>query len=192
MEPILVNAHPQRSARRWPRYQVNLPVRILGFNGVLTTPVTGRGTDISRAGMALTANVPLNPGDYMLLQFPTTEPSRVNAIVRYRSGSRFGLEFLSQLPPDNETKFEMQALTAPMSPSTALVPGTPEALTIPCTPKMVAASLRRKQEEMRQLQKEIELLSVAILLLADDDHEIGELPVPRREASGPKPWPLPS
>jgi hypothetical protein len=189
MEPILVNAHPQRSSRRWPRYQVNLPVRILGFNGVLTTPVTGRGTDISRAGMALTANVPLNPGDYMLLQFPTAEPSRVNAVVRYRSGSRFGLEFLSQLPPDDETKLNLKALP---SPAASIAPAAPEALTIPCTPKMLAASLRRKQEEMCQLQKEIEVLSVAILLLADDEKEICQLPMPRREELGPKPWPLPS
>ncbi len=106
-------ALPPRSTRRWPRYQIDLPVRVVAVNGILTTPVMARGSDISRAGMALDAKIALNPGDLMRLQFPTTEPSCVNAIVRHRNGRRLGLEFLSQLPPDDET-YQMKSLPAPV------------------------------------------------------------------------------
>lgn len=207
-----IESEPPRSTRRWPRYQIDLPVRIIGINGILTTPVMARGSDISRAGMALHASLALNPGDMMQLQFPTAEPSRVNAIVRHRRGDLLGLEFLSQLPPDDETKRQLMSTPNAVSyqppttsqtasktaPKTVLtqttvmkkIPQTNSAAT--CTPNQLFAGLRRKQEEFRQLEKEIELLGVAILLLAEDDSEIGTLPAPRRLESANRPWPMQS
>ena len=41
-----------------------------------------------------------------------------------------------------------------------------------CNPQTLYAGLRRKQEEMRQVQREIEALNMAILLLADDEKEL--------------------
>ena len=187
MNQLSVSALPPRSTRRWPRYQIDLPVRIIAVNGILTTPVMGRGSDISRAGMALNAKLALEPGDLMQLQFPTTEPSRVNAIVRHRKGERLGLEFLSQLPPDDETKQQLQ----PAKPLRPVVSPRKKALTVECTPKALYDGLRRKQEELKQLQREIELLSVAILLLAEDETELQNAPVPRRLPEQ-RPWPLPS
>ena len=177
MEQITGAALPQ-GTRRWPRYQVDLPVRIVALNGILTTPVMARGSDISRAGMALDANVTLNPGDLMQLQFPTAEPSRVNAVVRHRNGHRLGLEFLDQLPPDDEVKGKLGLL----SPTARVGSNPAKDPTIPCTPHAVHESLRRKKEEFQQLKKEIELLSVAILLLAEDETEIGPLPVTRLQS----------
>jgi len=188
MNQLTGSALPPRSTRRWPRYQVDLPVRIIAVNGILTTPVMGRGSDISRAGMALNAKLSLEPGDLMQLQFPTTEPSRVNAIVRHRSGDRLGLEFLSQLPPDDETK---QQLQVPANPVRRIVTARPKALTVACTPKALHEGLKKKKEELQQLQREIELLSVAILLLAEDETEIQKMPAPRGLPEH-KPWPLPS
>jgi len=207
-----IENEPPRSTRRWPRYQIDLPVRIIGVNGILTTPVMARGSDISRAGMALHASLALNPGDMMQLQFPTAEPSRVNAIVRHRRGDLLGLEFLSQLPPDDETKRQLMSMPDPASrqPQTtsqaksnaarntspkqtpALTKPVPTKTAAACTPNQLFAGLRRKQEEFRQLEKEIELLSVAILLLAEDDSEIGTLPAPRRLEPANRPWPLQS
>lgn len=197
-----IENEPPRSTRRWPRYEIDLPVRIIGVNGILTTPVMARGSDISRAGMALHASLALNPGDMMQLQFPTAEPSRVNAIVRHRRGDLLGLEFLSQLPPDDETKRQLMSMPNAVSyePPTTAKPVTKPAVKTTlqkkkpatCTPNQLFAGLRRKQEEFRQLEKEIELLSVAILLLAEDDSEIGNLPAPRRLESENRPWPMQS
>ena len=189
MNQMSATALPPRSTRRWPRYQVDLPVRIIAMNGILTAPVMARGSDISRAGMALRASVALNPGDLMQLQFPTTEPSRVTAIVRHRNGDRLGLEFLSQLPPDEETRRQLQSVPSPVSRSVSVAPALMAPL---CHPSTLFASLRRKQEEFRQLQREIEVLSIAILLLAEDEAEICRLPTSHPWELDSKPWPQPS
>lgn len=149
------------SARRWPRHQVDLPVRILALNGILTTPVAARGSEISRAGMALHAPVALRPGDLMQLQFPTSTPSRVNAVVRNRTGQCLGLEFLTQLPPDTEASYRSRLISGEAR----------DGLSEPvrhCSPQALFTGLRRKQQELRQLQKEIEALRLAIPLLIAD------------------------
>jgi hypothetical protein len=161
-----------QNTRRWPRYQVNLPVRIVAVNGILTNPVPACGSEISRAGMALRAAIALRPGDLMQLQFPTTNPSRVTAVVRNRVGDRLGLEFLTQLPPDDE----------PRKPSTFLFGSAPggslelrKSARDSCSPRSLEAGLRRKREELRQVQREIEALKMAILLLADNEKELSRL-----------------
>jgi hypothetical protein len=176
-----------QSTRRWPRHQVDLPVRIIALNEVRTTPIAARGSAISRAGMALHALVALNPGDLMLLQFPTSTPSLVKAVVRNRTGECLGLEFLTQLPPDSEAIVRSRVL-----PSRVLG-GPPELRKSgreSCNPQTLYAGLRRKQEELRQVQREIEALRVAILLLSDDEDELSRLSAPCPPNAGTRPWPL--
>ena len=168
MEQTSVEVRHVQGTRRWPRHRVDLPVRIIALNGILTTPVPARGSEISRAGMALHAPVALKPGDRMQLQFPTSTPSRVTAVVRNRTGERLGLEFLTQLPPDSEAGDRSICVRG------SVLEDSPE-LRISAGNSFISqtlyAGLRRKQEEMRQVQREIEALSMAILLLADDETE---------------------
>ena len=173
--------------RRWPRYEIDLPVRIIALNGVLTTPVNGRGHEISRAGMALHASVAVEPGDMMQLQLPTSDPSRVLAIVRNRNGNRMGLEFLSQLPPDDETKHRTKFPSA-IPPVRAITTGG--AFTRSCTPETLSALLQCKREEQRHLEKEIEVLQLAITLLAEDEKDL--LMMPAGPGFDARPWPLES
>src|ERR1700730_6321534 len=58
-----------------------------------------------------------------------------------------------------------------------------------CDPKTLFAGLRRKQLEIMQVQKEIEALSLAILLLADDKKEISESPLSNPSELDRRPWP---
>jgi hypothetical protein len=182
-----------QNTRRWPRFQVKLPVRIVAINGILTTPVVGRGGEISRAGMALRAPINLNPGDSMQLQFPTTNPSRVTAVVRNRVGDQLGLEFLTQLPPDDQARSASTALAPTALVPTAvaptrLVPASSRKFpSVACTPQNVFEGLRRKQEERRQVQREIEALKMAILLLADSEGDLSRLSALVRMERGP--WP---
>jgi len=155
-----------REPRRWPRYPVDLPVRIVGLNGVLTTPMPARGSEISRAGMALRASIALKPGDLMQLQFPTASPSKVMAIVRNRAGDRMGLEFLTQLPPDDQ-----KAEAPELPPHQSAHQNRPKATHRVCDPETLLAGLQRMQDERTQLRREIEALQVAILLLADNEAE---------------------
>jgi PilZ domain-containing protein len=178
-----------QSTRRWPRHQVDLPVRIIALNGIRTTPIDGRGSAISRAGMALHAVVALNPGDLMQLQFPTSTPSQVRAVVRNRNGECLGLEFLTQLPPDGEA-----IVLSRLLPSTDLGGSRElqESVRNSCNPQTLYAGLRRKREELRQVQREIEALHMAILLLTDDEEELSGLSAPCPLDPGARPWPLQS
>jgi hypothetical protein len=188
MEQISGEVRQVQSTRRWTRHHVNLPVRIIALNGILTTPVTARGSEISRGGMALYAPVALKPGELMQLQFPTSKPSGVNAVVRNRTGECLGLEFLTQLPPDDEA-MDRSTLNEPV------LGGSPELRTSvrdSCNPQTLYAGLRRKQEELRQVRKEIEALNMAILLLADGEGEVSRLSMPGRFELDTRPWPLPS
>lgn len=158
-----------QNTRRWPRHEVDLPVRIVTLNGILTTPVPARGSQISRGGMALRAATALKPGDLMQLQFPTSTALRVTAVVRNRTGDCLGLEFLTQLPPDDRALDRSRFLPGPV------VGGSPElraSARDSCNLQTLYAGLRRKQQELRQVQREIEALHMAILLLADDENEL--------------------
>jgi hypothetical protein len=136
--------------------------------------------------MALHATVASKPGDLMQLQFPTSTPSRVKAVVRNRTGECLGLEFVTQLPPDNEARDRSRFL-----PSSVLG-GSPElrkSVRDSCNPQTLYAGLRRKQEELRQVQREIEALNMAILLLADDEKELSRLSAPGWLELDTRPWP---
>src|SRR5260370_7529182 len=102
MEQMSGEVRHFQSTRRWPRHQVDLSVRIIALNGILTTPVPARGREISRPDMALHAPVALKPGDLMQRQFPTSTPSRVTAVVLNRTCDVLRLEFLTRLSPENE------------------------------------------------------------------------------------------
>ena len=187
MEQISGKVRHFQSTRRWPRHHVDLSVRVIALNGILTTPVSARGSEISRAGMALHATVASKPGDLMQLQFPTSTPSRVKALVRNRTGECLGLEFVTQLPPDNEARDRSGFL-----PSSVLG-GSPElrkSVCDSCNPQTLYAGLRRKQEELRQVQREIEALNMAIPLLADDERELSRPSMQSRLEADTRPWPL--
>jgi PilZ domain-containing protein len=187
MEQTSGEVHHVQSTRRWPRHQVDLPVRIIALGGILTTPVPARGSEISRAGMALHAPLALKPGDLMQLQFPTSTPSHVTAVVRNRTGERLGLEFLTQLPPDTEARDRSRLLPCSVLSGSEL----PRSVRDSCNPQTLVAGLRRKQEECRQVQREIEALKMAILLLADDEEkERSRLSVTRPLEVDTRPWPL--
>jgi len=156
------------NTRRCPRHHVDLPVRIVIRNGVSASAAPGLVTEISRSGMAVHSTLSLKPGDLMQVHFPTSTPSGVTAIVRNRTDNCFGLEFISQLPSGNQS---------------------PELPRNSCDPKTLFASLRRKQLKIKQVQKEIEALKLAILLLADDEKKNPESSVPCHPKLEVRPWP---
>ena len=162
---------PTPNTRRWQRHQVVLPVRIVALNGQFTTPALARGSAISRAGMALHALIALSPGDLMQLQFPTSPPTDVTAVVRNRTGNCLGLEFLAQVPLLNEARNQSKPLRS------SVLGGSPEpqqSVRASCNPQTLCAALRRKQQELKHVQREIEALNITILLLADDEDELSK------------------
>ena len=106
--------------------------------------------------MALRSTLGLKPGDLMQVEFPTSNPSGVMAVVRNHKDDCFGVEFLKQLPSRDKTLKSNQT----------------------CDPKTLFAGLSRKKLEIIEVQREIEALSLAIPLLADDKKKCAESSLP--------------
>jgi PilZ domain len=86
------------SSRRWQRYRVNVPIRVIVCREMKASIFDGRGTSLSEGGMALFAGAELNPGDQVAVEFTppfSSPPIRVDARVRNRTGYHYGVEFLA-------------------------------------------------------------------------------------------------
>ncbi|MBZ5706563.1 MAG: PilZ domain-containing protein [Acidobacteriia bacterium] len=85
------------NTRRWRRYQLDVPVRVIVHTPDKTKLHDGRGNELSEGGMAVTAGVELKPGDEVAIEFTppySGSPIRVRGAVRNRAGYRYGVEFL--------------------------------------------------------------------------------------------------
>lgn len=87
---------PPTKTRRWPRVEVDFPVRV-GTGKGFTTIVQGRGTELSEGGMSIYAGILLNPGDMLEVEFDNPVHTKMTAVVRSKNGFCFGLEFVSPL-----------------------------------------------------------------------------------------------
>jgi hypothetical protein len=58
-----------------------------------------------------------------------------------------------------------------------------------CDSNALYAALCRKQLKIRQVQKEIKALNIAIVLLSDDENELSRSPF-RHPESETRPWPI--
>jgi len=173
------------NTRRWPRHQVDLPVRIACDDGTAEITVPGLATEISRAGVAVYAGIDRRPGDLIEIVFQAPGQPHMVGVVRNRTGFCFGLAFVALLDPDGP---EAGSLVLPDQ----LVPVVDGHDQLSLILQRHAAFLRQKQAEIgraqaellkiRELQGEVEILqNVAIqesLRRADSvfafDHEAGE------------------
>ena len=91
--------------RRWRRYSVNVPIRVIIQRAMKSTIVQGRGSALSEGGMAIFAGAELKPGEHIAVEFTppySAPPIRVEARVCNRSGYDYGLEFLDREPEQRE------------------------------------------------------------------------------------------
>jgi hypothetical protein len=99
---MIATAHspgPFEAQRKWKRYQIRVPVRLVVHRGDLTARINGRGTELNEGGMCIFAGVELNLGDQLELEFTAPyapDALRVWATVRNRYGYYYGLEFLTE------------------------------------------------------------------------------------------------
>jgi hypothetical protein len=83
--------------RRWTRFPIRVPVRLVVHRGDLTARINGRGTELNEGGMCIFAGVELNLGDQLELEFTAPyagDALRIWASVRNRY--YYGLEFLTE------------------------------------------------------------------------------------------------
>ena len=92
------NSAGYTSARRWPRYKVDVPVRVIVCKEMKATIFDARGTSLSEGGMALFAGTELRPGEQVAVEFTpaySAPPIRVEATICNRTGYNYGVEFLA-------------------------------------------------------------------------------------------------
>ena len=153
------------NTRRWQRHPtMDLPVRILPCSRLPAIAMTGRGTELSQDGMALYSGVDLEPDDLIEVEFLVPDPLRVMATVRNRSGYYFGLEFLAVLPQQASRLPKNRPSSLPKPP--AKIAGN-ENIADPPLMKKVFAALHRKSLEIKRVQREIDALLTAAVLLAE-------------------------
>jgi PilZ domain len=88
----------QKRTRRWPRYQLDVPVRLIVHTARKTSVIVGRGNELNEGGLAVTAGVELRLGDETEIEFTppySNSPIRIRGVVRNRTGYRYGVEFVA-------------------------------------------------------------------------------------------------
>ena len=98
-----VNQPEITTLRRWPRYKLDLPVRVIADKSGKTMIVQGRGNELNEGGLALFVGMELKIGDEVAVEFTPPYsgiPMRARAIVRNRTGYTYGVEFLMQSSED--------------------------------------------------------------------------------------------
>ena len=106
--------------RRWRRYRLDVPIRVIVDTPDKTKICDGRGNELSEGEMALTAGVELSPGHDIGIEFTppySCVPIRVRGVVRNRTGYRYGVEFLMQTNEEsaevNRLRMMLQTLSPP-------------------------------------------------------------------------------
>jgi len=166
MTPAMESAPDSSSTRRWPRYQVKLPVGIA--SGTQSSRIAGLVTEISQRGLALYGGVQLETGDLMEVEFPTSSQLRITGVVRNRTGYCFGLEFLTLLDGTPNDEYRR---TRTQTSSNAVRGGE----VIPAEENLVALFNYRHQAYVRDKEQEIERLRQKAFKIRQLRHEIEQL-----------------
>lgn len=99
--------------RRWQRYRLNLPIRLIVTRKDSTRISDGRANDISEGGMLIFAGLELRSDDKVLIEFTppySSYPVRARGIVRHRRGYTYGVEFSPETAADEEDTEKLRSM----------------------------------------------------------------------------------
>ena len=105
------------TARRFPRYKVDVPVRVITQGLAKVTIVQGRGSELNVGGMAVFAGMELSLGAQVIVEFTppySGQPIRVRCFVRNRAGYRYGMEFITETDDDYENVNRIETILRSM------------------------------------------------------------------------------
>jgi hypothetical protein len=96
--------------RRFRRYKLDVPVRLVVQTEDKVRIIDGRGNELNEGGLAVQAGVELSLEEQIEVEFtsPYSGPIRARAIVRNRTGYRYGLEFMTESPEDCERVMDIR------------------------------------------------------------------------------------
>ena len=109
-----------KRTRRWPRYRLDVPLRVIVHGPGKTSVIVGRGNELNEGGMALTAGVELKLADQTEIEFTppyTGSPIRIRGVVRNRKGYRYGMEFVAESDHEQEQVLRWRTMLGVLSTS---------------------------------------------------------------------------
>lgn len=86
-----------RRQRRYPRYPHDVHIQISVFREVETIRYSGRSCDLSLHGLGSILSGELRVGEVVSVEFPiplAPQSMKLRAVVRYKKGLQYGVEFL--------------------------------------------------------------------------------------------------
>jgi hypothetical protein len=107
------STHSFAAERRWQRFKLDVPVRVVAQRESKTLIVNGRGNEVSEGGLAIFVGMEARLGERLWVEFTppySSEPLRVPAVVRNRTGYRYGIEFDAENPEENEKVARLREL----------------------------------------------------------------------------------
>lgn len=111
MEAVIPN--PENApCRRWPRYDVQAPVKVTLWRGEKMLKTQGNSLKIGGGGLKLFVGTELKPQTKIGLEFtaPCTQASvRIRGTVKNRAGFSYGIEFLLE---DNDDLTAIEIIRA--------------------------------------------------------------------------------
>jgi hypothetical protein len=84
------------NGRRWPRYRIDVPIRLIAIKGDTASIVQGRGNELNDGGMTIFAGIELGLDEQVAIEFTppySGQPIRVRGCIRNRAGYTYGVEF---------------------------------------------------------------------------------------------------
>jgi len=99
--------------RRWPRYKLEVPLRVVAKKADRTVIAQGRGNELNEGGMAVFAGLELALGEEVAIEFTppySGQPIRVRATVRNRQGYSYGVEFLILTIDDHQNVSQIRTV----------------------------------------------------------------------------------
>lgn len=101
------------TVRRWPRYKIDVPVRLIAQRPTKVAIVQGRGRELGRGGMEVFAGIEISTDEQVAVEFTppySGQPIRVRAFVRNRSGYTYGIEFIADNDADYKNVGQLEAI----------------------------------------------------------------------------------
>jgi PilZ domain len=114
MSPEIALPQPgYATMRRWPRFKLDVPVRVVTQGATKVAIVSGRGSELNNGGMAVFAGTELAIGAQVAVEFTppySNNPIRVRCFVKNRSGYHYGVEFITESDHDYQSVHQIEAV----------------------------------------------------------------------------------
>jgi hypothetical protein len=108
---VVVTESQFLQTRRFRRYKLDVPVRVVVQAEGKVRIIDGRGNELNEGGLAVQAGVELSVDERVEVEFTppySGEPIRARGVVRNRDGYRYGVEFLTDTPEDCESVMDIR------------------------------------------------------------------------------------